>query len=391
MSQKRKKIILSAALFVLILSASGFVLAQTEIFLPFVKLEIARSIFLPLAKLITDISLEPPPPISAPDPELNAKIEKIFDTPGYAEARVTLTALNAQNNSLQFGPEGRPPESLAIVADLIEAVRVYGYGGTNFVAQIVDSQGNILSFINAPLPPPSAPPAPIGGAPTPAAATVGWTALTTGVDYQFEGIHCPTSSVCYASGASAGGAAPGRIVKTTDGGTSWTVQTSGTDSALYDVHFPVDATTGYAVGGLGTIRKTTNGGTTWSGLTSGTGEDLQGVWFTNNDTGYAIGNTGTILKTTNGGTDWTAQTSGSGATLSSIHCSVNDTTCYVTIAGAISGRVLKTSNGGTSWAAQSVPNASACALLSIFCLDNNTCFASGLSGQVVKTTDGGGN
>src|SRR3989338_1795366 len=346
MSQKRKKIILSAALFVLILSASGFVLAQTEIFLPFVKLEIARSIFLPLAKLITDISLEPPPPISAPDPELNAKIEKIFDTPGYAEARVTLTALNAQNNSLQFGPEGRPPESLAIVADLIEAVRVYGYGGTNFVAQIVDSQGNILSFINAPLPPPSAPPAPIGGAPTPAAATVGWTALTTGVDYQFEGIHCPTSRVCYASGGFAGGASPGRIVKTTDGGTSWTVQTSGTDSALYDVHFPVNVNTGYTVGDVGTILGTTNGGTTWTAQTSGTGQTLFDAHFVDNNTGYVSGANGVILKTTDGGSNWTAQTSGTFNSLHGIHFPVDATTGYAV--GGL-GTIRKTTNGGTTW------------------------------------------
>ena len=47
------------------------------------------------------------------------------------------------------------------------------------------------------------------------------------------------------------------------------------------------------VGGDGTILKTTNGGTTWTALSSGT-SDLTSVYFTDASTGYAVGGIGHI-------------------------------------------------------------------------------------------------
>ena len=51
----------------------------------------------------------------------------------------------------------------------------------------------------------------------------------------------------------------GVIVRTTDGGETWTAQSSGTPASLYGVHF-TDADTGTAVGDNGTILRTTAGG-----------------------------------------------------------------------------------------------------------------------------------
>jgi hypothetical protein len=68
------------------------------------------------------------------------------------------------------------------------------------------------------------------------------------------------------------------------------------------VHFPADVLTGYAVGFIGKILKTTNGGTNWASQISGTSNDLLSVHFpADAQTGYAVGWTGTILKTTDGG------------------------------------------------------------------------------------------
>src|SRR5215467_9921904 len=55
----------------------------------------------------------------------------------------------------------------------------------------------------------------------------------------------------------------GTILRTTDGGATWTPQFSGTTNILYGVSF-VDANTGTAVGGNGTILRTTDGGATWT-------------------------------------------------------------------------------------------------------------------------------
>ncbi len=92
----------------------------------------------------------------------------------------------------------------------------------------------------------------------------------------------------------------GTILRTTDGGASWTFQTSGTTNFLAAVSF-VDADTGTAVGELGTILRTTNGGATWERQTSRTTNWLHGVSFVNADTGTAVGDLGTIIQTTTGG------------------------------------------------------------------------------------------
>ena len=83
----------------------------------------------------------------------------------------------------------------------------------------------------------------------------------------------------------------GTILRTTNGGTTWTSQTSGTTNELWGVSF-TDANTGTAVGSEGTILRTTNGGTTWTSQTSGTTNQLFGVSFADANTGTAVGDGG---------------------------------------------------------------------------------------------------
>lgn len=116
--------------------------------------------------------------------------------------------------------------------------------------------------------------------------------------------------------------AKGTMIKTTDGGTSWNSQTSGTTEWLISVHF-TDNNNGWAVGGnwdaSGIILKTTDGGENWNSQTSGTTERLWSVHFIDNNTGWAVGEDGTILRTTNAGTNWNSQTSGSTHWLTSVY------------------------------------------------------------------------
>ena len=94
----------------------------------------------------------------------------------------------------------------------------------------------------------------------------------------------------------------GTILKTVDGGATWLVQPEPSGKDLNGVHFPVDATTGYAVGQSGTILKTVDGGATWLVQPEPSGKDLNGVHFpVDATTGYAVGDGGTILKTVDGG------------------------------------------------------------------------------------------
>ena len=59
-------------------------------------------------------------------------------------------------------------------------------------------------------------------------------------------------------------------------GAEWISQPSGTNYQLWDVHFSNDST-GWSVGDNGTIVYTTNGGSIWSPQTSGTTQYLLGI------------------------------------------------------------------------------------------------------------------
>src|SRR4029077_3899441 len=93
----------------------------------------------------------------------------------------------------------------------------------------------------------------------------------------------------------------GAISRTTNAGTDWT--TTLYSQGMQGMDFPkTDA--GFAVGWLGVILKSTDEGTTWSTQTSGTLANLFDVHFASDAlTGIAAGEAGTILRTTNGGNE----------------------------------------------------------------------------------------
>ena len=97
----------------------------------------------------------------------------------------------------------------------------------------------------------------------------------------------------------------GIILKTTDGGTSWNTQITGTSYQLYSVHFS-DSNFGWAVGydgntSSGIILNTTDGGINWNPTTVGADTVLYSVQFADLNNGWAVGDNGAILHTTNGG------------------------------------------------------------------------------------------
>lgn len=122
-----------------------------------------------------------------------------------------------------------------------------------------------------------------------------------------------------------------------------------TGNTLSSVDFE-DNSTGWAIGWYHTIIKTTNGGTNWAQQTSGTTNYLESVEFTDNSNGWVVGSGGIILRTTNGGTNWTPQTSGTSNHLSSVHFADNSTGWVV----GSGGTILKTTTGGILVGIQSI-------------------------------------
>lgn len=106
----------------------------------------------------------------------------------------------------------------------------------------------------------------------------------------------------------------GDILKTTDGGTTWTAKTALTGFTVKSIDF-INENVGVAVGQSGKIYRTTDGAQTWTGpisiaigSTTPTGaitRYLNCVRFYDSTTGYILGNAGTVLKTTDAGATWT--------------------------------------------------------------------------------------
>lgn len=200
----------------------------------------------------------------------------------------------------------------------------------------------------------------------------------------------PTSSTLYSvnflntSTGFLNGALSGSIIKTSDGGTSWSFTSSGTSSTFYDIAF-YDNSIGVAVGSNGTIIKTSNGGTNWGTNLTGS-STFNSVSIVQPTIGYAVGGTpSSFFKTTDAGSTWSSV---SPPTNNPIRCTQFFNGTYGYICG-YSGLIMKTTDGGISWMPQT--QASSYNFEKIYFLNLTVGYVIGSSGVIMKTTDGGSN
>lgn len=99
----------------------------------------------------------------------------------------------------------------------------------------------------------------------------------------------------------------GRIVRTTDGGTTWTTVQTYTDGIT--AIWGTNSQTVYAVAVDGTIFKTTNCGQTWNQSVGVVPQFMYSMSFLNSTTGFVAGSEGGIARTTNSGATWITLTS----------------------------------------------------------------------------------
>ena len=95
----------------------------------------------------------------------------------------------------------------------------------------------------------------------------------------------------------------GTILRTTDGGATWSNVQSGAEFDLHAIAFASEKD-GWIVGDNGIMLVTANGGETWEPGSSPVTTELRDVQFQNPQTGIAVGEFGIVLRTTDGGRHW---------------------------------------------------------------------------------------
>ncbi|MEI7596529.1 MAG: YCF48-related protein [Bacteroidota bacterium] len=178
-----------------------------------------------------------------------------------------------------------------------------------------------------------------------------WVKLNSGVTENLNSLFCINDSVVYVVGDN------GKVLKSTDGGVIWNIETSNTNKNLNSVFF-YDSLIGHAVGDSGVILNTINGGNSWSIQTSNTLNNLTSIYFTSKDTGYAVGMYSTFIRTTDGGENWVA-----GPSLYPC-CMYLNSICFTTKnQGRILGydmsgtTILSTTDAGNNWSLWTDPEA----------------------------------
>lgn len=179
----------------------------------------------------------------------------------------------------------------------------------------------------------------------------------------------------------------GNVLRTLDGGISWSSVTGINSQNLKDIQL-FDANLGWALGAKGTILK--YDGTSWPTVTSGITTDLNALYFVSSLVGYAVGASNKILKSVDGGSSWTAQTSPLASTLQLNDVFFTDENngwivgnATISVANSSFAAMLRTTDGGATW--KRVFNEISFNLNSIKFLDVNNGWAAG-AGSISKYT-----
>jgi photosystem II stability/assembly factor-like uncharacterized protein len=192
---------------------------------------------------------------------------------------------------------------------------------------------------------------------------------------------------------------PRVVLHTVDGGVTWQAQGTPLASGMTAVDF-ADAQHGWAVGvkpgpttetwGLGAVIRTGDGGTSWSHCTVPATGELRAVSFADGSHGCAVGADGAVLTTADGGATWTGRFLTDGPWLWAVD---QVDAQHIWVAGGVMGTVgwmpflASSEDGGASWQTQSQAMPSGL-VRDVDMADSLIGWAVGESG-LFHTTDGG--
>lgn len=220
-----------------------------------------------------------------------------------------------------------------------------------------------------------------------------WVPSNFGYPYIFTGIDFPANqnTIGFAAGESLTYNGNGIVVKTTNGGNTWTQMWTGSGMGIEGSSF-VDVNNGFIAGwpkfaqGWSGFGKTTDGGVTWtSHLVSNDIYFFTDVVFKDPSNGIIVGQTNFsagVWTTNNGGTTWFPGTGIAGVPYGACYVS-GDT--YFLVDNA--GHIQKSTNNGSSWT--TVFSQPGVLFTGIDFFNDDIGMASGDDGVIVKTNDGG--
>ncbi len=191
-------------------------------------------------------------------------------------------------------------------------------------------------------------------------------------------ISCPSVNVCFAAGDF------GTVLKTEDGGETWLAILLGSKSnrPQFTSIFALDKNQVIVVGKDGVIYRTIDGGASWAPPPLRIFADFFDVYFVDSSTGFITGNGGTLLKTTDGGVSWKPT-----GTLKNVGLVLAIRGSDMKTLYAVGDSLLKSTDGGETW---STLNAGAGqAFRAVAVPDGQTAYLVSESNAILKTTDGG--
>ena len=172
----------------------------------------------------------------------------------------------------------------------------------------------------------------------------------------------------------------GTLLRTSDGGTTWSGLLSGTFTNLAEVQ-AIDASSVFAAGGC-VARRSDDGGATFTRVAftpveSSCKEQFAAGWFVNRQTGFIVLSDGTVLRTDNNGDTFAQKnplpgTRAPGGTATPID--VRFLTDQIGVGATSDGKIYRTTDGANSW---TLVSATTRAARSFFFLDASNGFAVG--------------
>jgi photosystem II stability/assembly factor-like uncharacterized protein len=177
----------------------------------------------------------------------------------------------------------------------------------------------------------------------------------------------------------------GQVLKTTDGGTTWTYKSNFGTGTYRDIDVRSESLAYLALHG-NNLQKSTDGGMTWANMTYPTvAVHFFSTNFINDTTGFATGQPvagqpGYVLKTTDGA-NWTNTALGAAGQIFNRVVFVNNTTGYIVGNG---GKIFTTTNTGGTWSEMTSGTAN---ILRNFDFSNNIRIAVGDGGAIMRLVE----